>query len=315
MANLLWNLEFLNLNSQRSYPLAEDATKRDTTGAFTLPDDFLVGLYFPVHAALSVDADRFFIRAIAVFATGYVISIGYHDGSASPPIVASTIVSRATHTLNASYALPGMGDFDDSAGKIVIGRLDSIDLQPTGQFLFDYAGGKLDSDAVRPMIRGVQALRVVTNGEPSPPIYGDIYLTAGRNFQISVASLDDDSAEIRFDAVDGAGLTEDCVCDDTSGPPIRKINGIPPRPDGTFDLIGNQCLDISALASGLRLSDTCSSPCCGCTELEQLTRELEVLGSAEATTSGFVGRLAAEMTQFSQVILGSRLNDSGCIEC
>lgn len=315
MPSFLWDLEFLNLNSQRSYPLAEDATGRDVTGAFTLPYDFLVGLYFPVHAALDVDADRFFVRSVSVFATGYNVSLGYHDGTGSPPIVASTIISRVTHTPNASYALPGVGAFDDSVGKVVVGRTDGIDRQPAGQFLFDYAGGKLDSDAVRPMLRGVQSLYVVNNGEPSPPLRGDIYLTGGRNFQVSLVQLDADSAEIRLDAVEGAGLTEDCACEEAAGRPIVSINGIPPRPDGTFDLIGNQCLEVSPLAHGLKLADTCSAPCCGCAELEQLTRELEVLGNSEATMSGFVGRLAAEMTRFSQVILGSRLNDNGCIEC
>ena len=39
-----WNLEFLNHNAQRSYPLTADATKQDLTGSFVIPDDFLVGL-------------------------------------------------------------------------------------------------------------------------------------------------------------------------------------------------------------------------------------------------------------------------------
>ena len=54
----IWNLEWLNHNSQRSYPLAEDATKTDITGTFTLPDDFILGLYFPIHAGLDVDVEN-----------------------------------------------------------------------------------------------------------------------------------------------------------------------------------------------------------------------------------------------------------------
>jgi hypothetical protein len=311
----IWNLEWLNHNSQRSYPLAEDATKRDITDSFVLPDDFILGLYFPVHAGLDVDADRFFIRSVAVFATGYNVSLAYDDGSSDPPVVASAIVSRTGHQSGASYALPGIGDFDDSAGKIVIGRTDSIDLQPSGQFFFDYAGGKLDSDAIRPMIRALQSIRVLNNGELSPPIYGDVYLVAGRNFQITVAQVADQPAEIRFEAVDGAGLTEQCACEGEVGPPITTINGIRPRPDGDFELVGNQCLAIDPMGNGLRLRDTCSSPCCGCDELERITRELEFLGNAEATLQGFVTRLDGEMAQFSQVILGSRLNDAGCEQC
>ena len=38
-----WNLEFLNHNAQRSYPLTDESTKTDTTNSFTIPDDFIVG--------------------------------------------------------------------------------------------------------------------------------------------------------------------------------------------------------------------------------------------------------------------------------
>jgi hypothetical protein len=311
----IWNIEWLNMNSQRSYPLAEDATKRDTTGTFTLPDDFLLGLYFPIHAGNDVDVDRFFIRSVSVFATGYNISIGYDDGSGSPPIVASAIVSQSAHTPNMSYALPGVDAFDDSVGKLVIGILDSINDQPTGQFFFDYAGGKLDSDCIRPMIRGIQSIRVLNNGELSTPLTGHIVLTAGSNFQISINQPADSPAEIRFDAVDGSDLTETCACEGDVLQPILTINGIGPRPDGSFSMVGNQCLEIDPINNGLQLKDTCSAPCCGCQELEQITHEIEMIGSGATTVENFVNRLAVEMNTFSQVILGSRLNDQGCVQC
>jgi hypothetical protein len=310
----IWNLEFLNHNSQRSYPLAEDATKTDLTGTFTLPDDFIVELYFPINAGNDVDADLFFIASIAVFATGFNISIGYNDGSANPPIVASAIISQTTFTPNLSYALPGVEPFDDSVGKIVIGRLDSINLQPSGQFFFSYEGGKLDSDAIRPQIRGIQSIRVLNNGELSDRLTGHVILSAGTNFQISVTQVAGQPAQIRFDAVDGAGLTESCDCEGTISGPIMTINGLAPDINGNFALVGNQCLDIEPISNGLQLTDTCSTPCCGCTELEQITQELQIIGSGAATVDNFVQQLAVQMNTFSQVILGSRLNDQGCMQ-
>jgi hypothetical protein len=305
----------LNHNSQRSYPLAEDATGTDLTGSFVLPDDFLLELYFPIHAGLDVDADLFFLSSVSVFANGYNVSIGYNDGTASPPVVASTIISKATHVPNTTYALPGVYPFDDSVGKLVVGQLASIDLQPAGQFFFDYAGGKLDSDCVRPMIRGIQSIRVLNNGELSAPLTGHVVLAAGGNIKLSVSQPAGQPAEIRFDAVDGAGLTEVCDCESPVGGPILTINGLGPDPTGNFTLVGNQCLEIQPIANGLQLNDTCSSPCCGCTELEQLTKEIEVIGSGEATIDNFVNQLALQMNTFSQVILGSRLNDQGCVQC
>ena len=118
-------------------------------------------------------------------ATGYNVSISYDDGK-TVTVVASAIISQATHTPNMSYALPGVNAFDDSSGKLVVGILDSINLQPTGQFFFDYAGGKLDSDCIRPMIRGIQSIRVLNNGELSPMLTGHVVLLAGSNFNISI---------------------------------------------------------------------------------------------------------------------------------
>ena len=46
---------WLASNLTRAYPLAPFATKTDTTGTFTLPDDFLVSLYFPTGPELSID--------------------------------------------------------------------------------------------------------------------------------------------------------------------------------------------------------------------------------------------------------------------
>jgi len=65
-----WNLEFLNHNAQRSYPLTADATKIDTTGSFTIPDDFLVGLDIPVSTAMNMESGQFFIRQLGLFASG-----------------------------------------------------------------------------------------------------------------------------------------------------------------------------------------------------------------------------------------------------
>jgi hypothetical protein len=66
-----WNLEWLNHNAQRAYPLADDATGPDETGAFKLPDNFLVELDLPVHAGLNVGPAGFFVLPSAAYAGGY----------------------------------------------------------------------------------------------------------------------------------------------------------------------------------------------------------------------------------------------------
>jgi hypothetical protein len=312
-----WNLEWLNHNSQRAYPLADDATKVDTGGSFTLPDDFIVGLYIPIHGSATIEPSLFFISSVSLFATGYNISISYYNSGAADWPVVSVNIPKSTHVENMSYALAGIGDFDDTVGKIVIGSLTALDLLAEAQYLFDYDGGKLDTDTIRPMIRGVSSLVLINGPDTSERLYGDIELQAGTNIRLTPVGVGTDTPTIRIDAITGEGLTEDCVCDTepTTGPGIRKINGISPTTAGDFTIIGDDCLTISGITNGIQLGDVCSKPCCGCTELTAIVSDLERFGDNARTLEAFITRLDAEVTQFSATVLGSRLGDRGCVEC
>lgn len=309
---LNWNVEFLNLNSQRAYPLTETATRKDITGSFTLPDDFLLGLYFPVHPGLNIDPTRFFLYKLGIFGGGFTIAIGYQEGESDPEVVAAAVVSIAGHTEYRSYAMPGQGDFDDCVGgKLVLGKLDGIANVPAGQYTFDYAGGALEVDCIRPYIRYVSSFAVSNNGELSDRLYGDIVFQAGSNIRLT--AIPGDIPTIRIDAISGEGLTAECICDDErSGTPIKTINGIEPTTSGDFELQGDTCLTLVPLANGLQLKDECSQPCCGCPETQALQSQIAVLVDAETTVRAFISRLEAEWASFTNAVLGSRLMDSGC---
>ena len=310
-----WNLEWLNHNSQRAYPLAEDATQTDNTGSFEIPDSFVVALYFPVHAGLNVEPDQFYISSISVFASGYNVAISYNDGTASPPLVAAANIAKSTHTENTSYALAGSGSFDDSVGKLVLGNTDDMDAAGAGQYLFNYAAGKLDPDAIRPMLRGVSSISLIQGSDETEKIYGDGELVAGSNIRLT--RLTSGGTEfIQIDAIQGEGLIEDCICEgDETATPILTINGIHPTDQGNFTLLGNDCMTIDSISNGLSFEDVCSEPCCGCKELEAITQDLERFGSAATTLQNFINRLESEVNQMTATVLGSRLNDQGCIEC
>jgi hypothetical protein len=310
-----WNQEWLVNNGQRSYPLAESATKLDTTGSISIVDSFLLALYFPVHSGLNVAADRFYLARLSIFPTGYNISLGYDDGSASPPIVATAVVARDAHSEYDSYALPGVGDFDDCVGKLVVGRLDDVDLLPPGEYTFDRAGGRLDTDCIRPMLRGLSSLTVINGGVASPKLYGDIRLIAGSNMRISVAAVGG-VVEVRLDALDGSGLTEECSCDGASkAPPLRTINGVAPDADGNIDILGSACTSVEGAGSSLTISDTCATPCCGCPELQKLTDQIQHFGDERVTLQAFVRNLAAQHDTMNTIVLGSRTSDFPCVSC
>lgn len=317
MALGVWNLEWLNANAGRQYPISQDASGKDLSDSFELPEEFIVDLYLQIPVDMNVLPGKFFIRNIGNYSTGFSVVIAY-DAPTGPINVASTLIARAAHTLNKPYRLGGLGDFEDANGVIVIGDLEKIDLQPTGFFEFDLDRGRLEAEVIRPQIRGISALVAVNGADRSERMQYTVELVAGTNFRITAIPGDvnlDILPQIRFDAIEGFGLVEDCLCEDTGlGPPIRTINGVPGDILGNFTMLGSPCLDIDTITNGLQLADTCSQPCCGCEELEKMTEDLDKVLRGARTLEVFVGRLEASVFQTDQVILGSRLNDRGCFE-
>lgn len=309
-----WNLQWLNHNSQRSYPLTERATKTDEQGTIRLPDSFIVALYLPVHAGLDLEPGKFFVKSVIIAPTGYNVTIGYDDGADYRDVAAANI-ARSAFAPNRSFALPGVDQFVDSIGEIVIGRLDEIDALPPGLYSFTPAAGELETDAIRPMIRGIPRLRVANGFEISEDIYGDVTLVAGANMRIAVETSGNADPRITFSAISGENLNKNCECQTPRvGECIRCINGVC-SDDGTFTLDSGDCVEIVGTPGGLRFNDLCAQPCCGCSELEALATEVDRFSDGVRTLQNFVTRLSSEVTQMSLVVLGSRLGDTGCSTC
>jgi hypothetical protein len=315
-----WNLQWLNHNSQRSYPITERASKSDSTGTIRLPDSFILALYFPLHISLNVQIDRFYVSTLLISPIGYSIGLSYNDAeTATNTLAANAVIAKETHTANATYALSGIDDFADSVGHVVIGDVKEIDDLPPGLYTFNFDGTALEADAIRPMVRSVSALRVVNGVETSELLYGDIEIVAGTNMQID-PGINPVSGNPRliFNAISGLNLNETCTCNThTDGKCIKCINGIC-SDDGSFSLVGNECVKIEqtpGINGSLKFSDTCAQPCCGCAELDAIKTQIDRFDDGVNTLQNFVTRLSSEVTQMSLVVLGSRLGDAGCSTC
>lgn len=310
------NLENLNLNATRRFPLADTADGIDTTGAFKLPNNFLVYLDLPVQAGMDVQPARFFIRHVGVYATGYSIIVAYQPVDGEPVNVATALIPSQAHTQYQEYALGGMGIFSDTRGKLVVDRIEAIDEQPGGYWTFEFDHSRLDPFTVRPYIRGVSGLVLVNNGQRSRVLRGIVELEAGTNTQL-VPIVSAGSNKIRINFIQGEGTVEQCVCEGELQPstPIRRINGIRPTPDGNFTIVPSTCIEITGLANGIRLANTCAKPCCACPELEQVTRDLERLNQEVESVIDFKSQLGASVETFSVIVLGSKLGDRGCVTC
>lgn len=303
-----WNLQWLNHNSQRSYPLADWATKTDTTGTIKIPDSFILALYLPISAGAAVDAKNFFISKLTISTTGFGIVVSYTNGASTVDVAAASILKTA-HKANQSYAVGGIGDFDDTIGQIVIGDLDEISALPPGLYTFNYADAAIETDTVRPMLQAVSRLRVYSNNEYSDFIYGDVTLVAGANIKIDVATVAS-VTEITINAISDASLNQECVCaTQKEGTCIKCINGVCSE-DGNFTFATDACVAISEIPGGLSFSDTCATPCCGCTELDAVLSQINRFGDGVASLQNFVTRLNAEVAQMSFVVLANKIGGS-----
>ncbi len=244
--------------------------------------------------------------------------IGYQPADDSAPLtVASALIPRQAHLRNTAYALGGVAPFDDTVGKLVIGRLDNIDEQPPGFWTFTLEGARIEPDSIRPIIRGVSALICVNGDQVGARLYGDIELQAGQNMRLTPIVVAGQDPVIRFDAINGEGTVDSCVCEGDEVPtaPIAKINGVTPTPSGDFNIIGSDCLKVTPIDHGLQLEDTCSKPCCGCKELETITQDMSRLGKQSEAVQEFVNQLQDAVMTMDLVVLGAKLQDRGCNTC
>ncbi len=305
------NVEWLDHNAQRAYPITRDATAVDETETFTLPTDFLVSLYLPTHWGLNVEPSKFFLLKLVSAPQGYQLTIGY-DAVGGAIEVASASIAADNHHENKVYNLIGIGDYANTRGFLAIGTLENIEKEAAGTFYFDLEGTRLESDVVRPNIQSVTSIQLQNGSELSTPLSGRLIMQAGRNFRFRVEEEAGEDPVVILDAIDGVGLTEDCICDEGLPDPLRSINGFGPDGDGNMRVLGNDCLSVGGTVGTVTLEDECSQPCCGCTELEAITAALESFGERATTLENFLVSLEARVTQMDQVILGSRLGDRGC---
>ena len=306
------NLQWLDHNSERRYPLAPDANGEDETASFRLPDSFLSGLYLQVPWSLALQPAKFFIYQLVSDSAGVQLTVGY-DAESGPARVAVARINAAAHTQYKDYPLIGQGDFASARGYVVVNSLADLADQPGGEFTFELAGSRLEVDCVRPGLRGIPSVQVRNGQELSAPLYGRLVFASGPNMQISATLEDGEDPEITFSAVDSSGLSEDCVCDTNQAEPVRTLSQVGPDNAGNINILGDDCFEIVPGTASLRIKDKCSKPCCTCTDLETVTSTLEALYEKATQLTNFLVPLEVRVTQSDLVLLGSRLGDRGCV--
>lgn len=303
----LWNVNWLNQNSQRSYPIA-DFCDRCTAESpdLKIPDDFLLAVRLSINTSHAVSLEKFFVKSILVSGAGCTVVFGYDDGSEYPN-VASAHLGPSDGVVNCR--LSGLGDYEDSVGYAAFGGWCSLLKEWTGYYTFNPQSSYLEPDCVVPMLRSVSSIRI--SGENTKH-YGDIEFVAGVNMRITSSKVGN-VTRIVFDALSTDGFETECECDlHEEDLCVKSINGVFPDVSGNINFVGRGCVTVSNGSSELTFTDTCATPDCKCGELEDFNKTITDMEDALATINTFLESLYSSILQTGVSLTASNANDGGC---
>lgn len=295
------SIEWLNSNANRAYPFREDSTLRDTTGSIVIPNNMIVDLCLVVPANFD---DLVYLSRLVYSGPTLEIALAI-DGGAE---FASLTINLDTHVTNAGYNISGTGEMADVRGRICFGDLSALSTQLVqGVFSFFPSATTFEARAVRPDLRGVRSIRIVkADGSVSEPLFGTVNMVEGSNIRLTyVPATGSMPHGIRIDSL-ATDLEEECECNQAQvrPKPIKTINGVAADSGGNliFEPL-EQCMEIAASGNKITFKDKCSKPCCGCTELEFITQQMEMLKTSINTLKTNLAQLSAAETNFYTNVL------------
>lgn len=262
------NLDFLNLNSIRNYPIKEGASRISDNEAFTLPNDLIVDLQLAATYDPSVE---FFISKISNFSDTITIQISDIAGT----IAGYFTINVANVTKYSSIYFSAADSYIEATGVLTVGSLDGLLEQPTGNYFFTSTATKLEARAVIPALKGINRVIFQNANGTTFEATGDITIVARTNLRFS----NPEANKIVIDAGEDLGLNIDCG---DVPPCIKTINTLPPDENGNFTLDFSDCVTLTPIPAntGLVIQDVCCKPCTGCNEIETLTNRLTTLESS-----------------------------------
>lgn len=263
--------EFLNENLHRNYPVKDSCSAQDTTGSFNIPTELIADIRLVIPQGF-ISSGVFFISEILIGRYSASVEISYAPSAGLPAAVGWFHNLDTGADSFASYQFVTVPQTDsnftgleDTTGTLVAGSLSSSRAFP-GAWKFVSGNTELVPTCVEEQLTKFRALKV------DDSIYtGDIVLEEGENITIdtaydpasdttviTISSSEIESSEITInnDAQLLAALTA------IYGPPIVRINEIPPQQDGNFDLLGADCVVLTGTQSGAQISNPCGEPCC-----------------------------------------------------
>lgn len=294
---------WLNENSLREYPFHEGCGLRPSDSAGVVVEN---GWRLPnclvVDMSVSVMGSNFdpFLYLGQISIVDNSATLVFCDRSGER--VMSLYVSKDSHVKNDSYQVSGTGSFSDARGVICIGDLDEFfSVAPNGVYSFSSEEAMVEPTCIRPSSVGVRSIKAEdTSGYVSLGLSGDVSLIAGENIRFD---YEPSSNALWISADPNSGYSEKCECGENGEKLVRSINGIAIE---DVEIVGDGCVHVDKDNGIIRISDTCSKPCCGCAETAFINQTINDLQTSVGTLTGNVVSLGARLESFVQSYVLSR---------
>lgn len=286
------NLDFLNANTLRNFPIKEGASRIDSSGAFEIPDSFMVDL---VLSASSDPSLRVYVSKVVNMPDEVEVELSaYGTGTA----IGVFNISTQSHTRYTTYYMSAASGYTAATGKLTVAEVAAMVTLPYGVFTFAQDATELEMRTIVPGLATVSRFVFKNADGTSVSVTGDVTILAQTNTKFRQIN----STTVAIDAGDGLGLNSPCADD---RPCLKTINNVAPDSNGNFTLTTSDCAKFSALSAGtlkgLNLADSCCKPCLSCNEIGDLTQRLMQLESDLLALRGHYNEVSLLTQQFSQL--------------
>jgi len=296
--------EWLNSNSQRNYPIQENASRTDVSGAFVIPNSLVVA--FQINYPRSYVGGTFYISTLTVSEDNVSIEISFQpsDTTVSPIQISTVTIEGSSFTQDSYYSFVGSGSNVSVLGSIGVGDISETISEGIGVFKFLPASTLFEANTQFVSVPALQSVEIYNPSNSLLYTATDVLkLKAGQNIRLTYEQLDSDPyGVIRIDAINGENLVETSTCNNALAfvpSPITQINGVSPDANGRIFLEGSDCIQITTdpATNSIQIIDTCSTSCCGCTQLEILTTALEQLRAQETTLAALISSTQGQQSE------------------
>ena len=294
------NVEWLNQNLLRAYPIREDAdvipyiTDDVRATGLQLPTCLISDFAFTLDFA-SFDGDVPCLTKVIHAAEGFSFEISLGD------VVLATVTAAITSGVNSVHRVYGAGDNADCGGWLVTGDLAKAAKElPEGVYMFKSGQLPFEVSTLRLAPRGVRSITAVGKYglKTYAPLYGNVKIIAGSD--MSVRNTNDTNA-IWLNAESNTGYerTEPCECGTESTKKVNSINGM--SVDDVTIIGDGVCVNVNETNTDsvktISIADGCATPCCGCQELNFVEAAVATINKSISVLNSYAEVLQNRVTE------------------